>query len=162
MSENERKNRAKLLIDGHEILPSILADIRAAKSTIHISMFLWFDDPIGQEIADAILERAKAGVKVRVLLNVEKTGMGDPFSTGEREMMKHDPSVKNDPLDVKPLCKKMSAAGVHVRDTNIDYDAVHPTWSPRLRSLASQINDAIDVDELHIDHRKIITIDRKI
>jgi cardiolipin synthase len=155
-------NRAQLLINGDTILPSLLADLRAARRTIHVSMFLWFNDPIGLEIADVLVERAHAGVKVRVLLNVEKTAMGDPFSTGEAKMMRHDPSVRHDPTNAKPLCQKMRDAGIEVRDTNIDYDAVVPGLDARLRSIGGQIADTIDLSDLHIDHRKIVVVDGRI
>ncbi len=150
---------AEVLVDGHVILPRLLADLRGARREIHVSVFLFFFDPIGQEVAAFLEERARAGVQVRVLLNVEKTGMGDPFSTGEKEMMKHDPNMKHDPLDVEPMCARMRAAGVKVIDSDIDYDTVVKSSDPRLHSIAAQIRGAIDVDALHIDHRKIIVID---
>jgi cardiolipin synthase len=155
-------NYAALLVNGDEILPTLLDDLRAAQSSIHVSMFLWFHDPIGDEIADVLIAKARSGVATRVLLNVEKTGMGDPFSTGEKEMIAHDPAVTHDPLDVKPLCQKMRDAGIEVVDTNIDYDQVKDALDPRLRSIATQIRDTIAIDDLHIDHRKIIVIDRRI
>jgi len=155
-------NRAELLINGDAMLPSLLADIHAARSTIHISIFLWFRDPIGDELADALLARARNGVAVRVLLNVQKTAMGDPFSTGEAEMMEHDPTVKHDPTEVTPLCERMREGGVQVFDTNIDYDAKLLGIHPRLQSISTQIADAIDIDVLHVDHRKIIVIDGRI
>src|SRR4030095_10611150 len=101
---------AEVLIDGHEILPRLLDDLRAATQEIHVSIFLFFRDPIGEEIATILCEKAEDGVAARVLLNVEKTAMGDPFSTGEKEMMKHDPHVDYDPTDVGPLCERMRAA----------------------------------------------------
>jgi cardiolipin synthase len=156
------ENRAEFLVNGHAILPSLLRDIRAASSNIHISIFLWFRDPIGDELADALIERASAGVTVRVLLNVEKTAMGDPFSTGEAEMMKTDPSVKHDPTEVEPLCARLREAGIEVHDTNIDYDAKIAGLDPRLESLSAQIADSIDIDDLHIDHRKIVVIDGRV
>jgi cardiolipin synthase A/B len=162
MSTSRFANRAELLVNGDVILPALLADIRAARNTVHISMFLWFRDPVGEEVADALIERARAGVATRVLLNIEKTAMGDPFSTGEAEMMAHDPAVTHDPTDVKPLCQRLRDGGVEVRDTNIDYDAKIPGIEPRLQSIAAQIGDAIDVDALHIDHRKIIVIDGRV
>lgn len=85
--------------------------------------------------------------------------MGDPFSTGEREMMKHVPEVDWNPLDTKPLCERMVKAGVEVFDTNIDYDKRIQGIHPQLASKAVQIASAIDVDELHADHRKIVVID---
>src|SRR6187399_1074551 len=128
------QNFVELHVDGHEILPALLADIASAERVIHLSIFLFFRDPIGQEVADALAERARAGVQVRVLLNMEKTAMGDPFSTGEKEMMKHDPDIDYDPTNVKPLCEMMTAAGVQVQDTNIDYDAVIAGADARLGS----------------------------
>ncbi|MEO6951627.1 MAG: phosphatidylserine/phosphatidylglycerophosphate/cardiolipin synthase family protein [Polyangia bacterium] len=159
---SETGNSAELLIDGQRILPALLADLRAAQRNIHVSVFLIFRDPVGEEIADILIERAGAGVKVRVLLNIEKIALGDPFSTGEKRMMRHDPNVEYDPLDVRPLCKRMRDAGIEVHDTNIDYDHVIDGIDPRLALLAAQIRDAIDVDDLHVDHRKIIIIDSKV
>ncbi len=156
------QNFAEMLVDGHRILPSLLADIAAAKDSIHISVFLFFRDPIGEEIAEALARKAAQGVTVRVLLNIAKTAMGDPFSTGEKEMMKHDPSVDYDPTDVQPLCKRLARAGILVHDTNIDYDAEPPGISPRLRSIAARVRSAIAIDDVHIDHRKIIIIDGRI
>lgn len=156
------ENYAEMLVDGHRILPSLLADIAAAKASIHISVFLFFRDPIGEELAEALARKARQGVAVRVLLNLAKTAMGDPFSTGEKEMMKNDPSVDYDPTDVKPLCERLAAAGALVHDTNIDYDADPPGIPPRLRSVAARIRSAIAIDDVHIDHRKIIIIDGRV
>lgn len=155
-------NRAEMLVDGHAILPSLLDDLRRARREVHVSMFLFFRDPIGMEVATALCERAAAGVTVRVLLNMAKTAMGDPFSTGEKEMLSHDPNVDYDPTDVTPLCERLTASGVQVVDTNIDYDADLPGVSERLRSVAAQVREAISVDDLHIDHRKIIVIDGRV
>lgn len=152
-------NNAELLLNGHEILSALLADLHAARRSVHVAMFLWFHDPIGDEIANVLIAKAQQGVAVRVLLNVDKTAMGDPFSTGEKEMIDHDPAVKHNPLDVTVLCSRMRDAGIEVINTNIDYDKVLPQLSPRLTSIAAQIRESIDVDELHIDHRKIIVID---
>lgn len=156
------ENYAELYVDGQRILPALLADIAAAERSIHVSIFLFFRDPVGLEVAEALASKARAGVDVRVLLNMEKTAMGDPFSTGEKEMMKHDPNIDYDPTDTKPLCQLLTAAGVHVQDTNIDYDAVVEVAEARLRSVAQQIRGAIAIDDMHIDHRKIVIIDGRI
>jgi cardiolipin synthase len=158
-ADESGRNFATLLIDGSEILPRLLADLAQARRNIHVSMFLWFDDPVGDEIANLLIVKAGEGVKIRVLLNVEKTAMGDPFSTGEAEMMKHDPSMHHDPTDAKPLCKRLTAAGIEVHDTNIAYEKVVSGLSPRLTSIAGQIRDTIEIDALHIDHRKLVIID---
>jgi cardiolipin synthase len=139
-----------------------LRDLAGARHTIHVAVFLFFRDPIGEEIARALIERAKAGVEVRVLLNLAKTHMGDPFSTGEKRMMRHDPSVHHDPTEVQPMCDWMRENGIEVVDSNIDYDREVHVGDPRLRSLAGQIRETIAVDDLHVDHRKIIVIDGRI
>ena len=126
-------NRAQLFIDGHRILPALLRDLAEARRSIHLAMFLFFRDPIGEEVARALARKAGEGVKVRVLLNLEKTEMGDPFSTGEKRMMRHDPSVHHDPTDPEPLCAFLREHGVEVVDTNIDYDKDVPSGDARLR-----------------------------
>ena len=150
---------AEMLVDGHRLLPVLLADLEAAQRTIHMSMFLFFRDPIAEEVADVLARQARRGVAVRLLLNVEKTRMGDPFSTGEKEMIDQDPHVHYDPLDVQPIVDRLREAGVEVHDTNIDYDALDHVKEARLRSIAAQIKDTIEVDDLHIDHRKVVVID---
>src|SRR3954470_16580120 len=63
-------DRAELLVDGQRILPDLLADLDAAEREVHFSMFLFFRDPIGDEVGDALIRAAGRGVEVRVLLNV--------------------------------------------------------------------------------------------
>lgn len=156
------ENFAELHVDGQRILPALLADIAAAERFIHVSIFLFFRDPVGLEVAEALAAKARAGVAVRVLLNMDKTAMGDPFSTGEKEMMKHDPNVEYDPTDARPLCELLTAAGAEVQNTDIDYDLDVKVSDARLSSVASQIRGAIAVDELHIDHRKILIVDGRV
>ena len=84
---------AENLVDGHRLLPVLLGDLDSATRAIDVSMFLFFDDPIGEEIETILTAKARAGVGVRVLLNVEKTNRADPFKTGEEEMMKLDPNL---------------------------------------------------------------------
>jgi cardiolipin synthase A/B len=156
------ESRAKIFVDGHRILPALLADLAGARREIHLSMFLFFRDPIGLQVAEALAERARAGVNVRVLMNMGKTAMGDPFSTGEKRMMRHDPNVDYDPLDIGPLCQLLTDAGARVIDTDIDYDRIIRVKERRLASLAAQIRDSIDVDVMHVDHRKMVVIDGEV
>src|ERR1700745_101057 len=100
-------NRAENLVDGHRTLPVLLADLAGARTSIHISIFLFFNDPIGKEIERGLGERARAGGKVRILVNLEKTEMGDPFSTGEEEMMEEDPDFPDDAMDVDALAHRL-------------------------------------------------------
>jgi cardiolipin synthase len=47
----------------------LLERIAAAERSVHFETFLWKDGKLGQKLADALSERARAGCKVRVLLD---------------------------------------------------------------------------------------------
>ena len=47
----------------------MLAAIRGAKRTIDFETYIYWSGAIGREFADALAERARAGVKVNVLLD---------------------------------------------------------------------------------------------
>lgn len=153
---------AENLVDGHRLFPVLLEDLRSASRAIHLSIFLFFDDPIGEEVSRILEEKARAGVQVRVLLNVEKTDMADPFRTGEEEMMEEDPDFARDPTDVSEMRKRMEEAGVQVLDTELDYDEVVETGDPQIDELGREIRDSVRIDDLHVDHRKVIAIDGRV
>ena len=62
-------NRAQELINGDQIFPAMLAAIRGAKQSITFETYIYWSGDIGREFADALSERAKAGVNVHVLLD---------------------------------------------------------------------------------------------
>src|SRR4030095_2026481 len=47
----------------------LLQRIRAAQHSVHFETYLWKDGVLGQRVADALAERARAGTQVRVLLD---------------------------------------------------------------------------------------------
>ncbi|MEJ8836900.1 phospholipase D-like domain-containing protein [Ramlibacter sp. AN1133] len=62
-------NRVQALNNGDEIFPSMLQAIRGARSTILFETFIYWSGEIGDEFAQALSERARAGIKVHVLLD---------------------------------------------------------------------------------------------
>ena len=62
-------NRVDTLLNGDQIFPAMLEAIRAAKKTITFETYIYWSGEIGKEFADALAERARAGVKVHVLLD---------------------------------------------------------------------------------------------
>ncbi len=60
-------NRVTLLFDGPEIFPEMLRRIAAAERWIHLDSYIFRSDETGRMFAEALLERASAGVAVRVL-----------------------------------------------------------------------------------------------
>jgi cardiolipin synthase len=49
----------------------LIARIRAARHSVHFETFLWQDGQLGRRVAAALMERARAGVQVRVLLDAQ-------------------------------------------------------------------------------------------
>ena len=62
-------NQAVELLNGDQIFPAMLGDIKAAKTTINFETYIYWSGAIGKQFADALSERAKAGVKVHILLD---------------------------------------------------------------------------------------------
>jgi len=62
-------NQAVELLNGDQIFPAMLNDIKAAKTTINFETYIYWSGAIGKQFADALSERAKAGVKVHILLD---------------------------------------------------------------------------------------------
>jgi len=62
-------NKATELINGDRIFPAMLQAIRAAKKTVLFETFIYWSGDIGNEMAGALAERARAGLKVHVLLD---------------------------------------------------------------------------------------------
>jgi cardiolipin synthase A/B len=62
-------NRYRALVNGEQIFPAMLEAIRGAKETIDFETYIYWSGAIGREFADALSERARAGVKVHVLLD---------------------------------------------------------------------------------------------
>jgi cardiolipin synthase len=62
-------NRVQVLLNGDQIFPAMLAAIRSARRTICFETYIYWSGEIGREFADALSERARAGVAVHVLLD---------------------------------------------------------------------------------------------
>jgi cardiolipin synthase len=62
-------NAAQVLVNGERIFPSMLEAIRGARETIDFETYIYWSGEIGRTFADALSERARAGVRVHVLLD---------------------------------------------------------------------------------------------
>ena len=60
-------NKVTVLENGNEIFPAMLAAIRSAERTITFENFLWKEGAVSHAFAEALRERARAGVKVHFL-----------------------------------------------------------------------------------------------
>ncbi len=71
-------NQIDLLNNGDEFYPAMLDAISGAEASITIEAYIYWAGRIGQEFADALAERARAGVKVKILLDaVGSTSIGE-------------------------------------------------------------------------------------
>lgn len=71
-------NTVEHLRDGDEIFPAKLEAIAGAASSIHLEMYEFWGDLVAGAITDALIERAEAGVSVRVLLDFFGSRSADP------------------------------------------------------------------------------------
>ena len=62
-------NEVKELINGDQIFPPMLAAIRSAQKSVTFETYIYWSGDIGKQFADALAERARAGVAVHVLLD---------------------------------------------------------------------------------------------
>jgi cardiolipin synthase len=64
-----RGNRVRVLRNGVEIFPAMLEAIQSARISIEFLTFVYWTGDIAWRFADALAERARAGVQVRVILD---------------------------------------------------------------------------------------------
>src|SRR5437762_7405452 len=62
-------NRVSALINGERIFPAMLEAARSARKSITLETYIYWSGAIGRQFAEALAERARAGVKVHVLID---------------------------------------------------------------------------------------------
>jgi len=65
----EQGSAPHILINGSQFLPDVLQEISNAKSSILITDFIWDNGEFGKALFLALIEKAKQGVAVRILLD---------------------------------------------------------------------------------------------
>lgn len=79
----------------------LLQRIRSAEVSVHFETFLWKEGVLGQRMADALSECARAGRQVRVLLDatgsrkIGKTARRQMEEAGCRVVFFHEPALRN-------------------------------------------------------------------
>jgi cardiolipin synthase len=67
-----RGNAVEIVQNG-AFFDALLADIEAARRTVHFETFLWKDGRLGRRMAEAFAKKAREGVKVRLVLDAQGT-----------------------------------------------------------------------------------------
>ena len=62
-------SEVELLVNGDQIFPAILETIAAAERTLNLETYVYWRGDVTARVADAICERARAGVRCNVLLD---------------------------------------------------------------------------------------------
>ena len=60
-------NEVDVYTSGYEWFPALLHAISQARHHIHLITFIFADDPLGYLVSDALIDKAKQGVEVRVI-----------------------------------------------------------------------------------------------
>lgn len=66
-------NNITTLVNGREIFPAMLSAIRSARRSIDFETYIFWDGEIAKQFADALAERARAGVTVNAILDAQGT-----------------------------------------------------------------------------------------
>src|SRR5688500_16038079 len=62
-------NSVVTLVNGREIFPEMLRAIRGARASITFETFVYWSGQLGDEFTEALCERARAGVRVHVMID---------------------------------------------------------------------------------------------
>ena len=62
-------SEVELLVNGDAIFPAILKTIGGAQRTLNLETYVYWKGDITERVAEAVAERARAGVECRVLLD---------------------------------------------------------------------------------------------
>ena len=64
-----KNNEADILTDGYSFFAALLKDIGQARHHIHFETYIICNDPLGRLVADALMDKARAGVEVRLIFD---------------------------------------------------------------------------------------------
>lgn len=85
------RNRVEIKQDAASFYPSLIEDIKAAQDSIHLQYFIWSVDPFTDRLKQVLIEKARAGIEVRLLYDpigsqahVRRRYVKDMLATGIR------------------------------------------------------------------------------
>lgn len=64
-----KDNKVDIFTNGYDFIFSLLHDISEAKNHIHICSYIFEDDSLGRLVSDALKDKARQGVEVRVIFD---------------------------------------------------------------------------------------------
>lgn len=140
-----------LLVDGREAFPEIIDCIDRAAESIHINMFIWRDDSIGNRVARAVLKAAERGV--RVFLSVDRYGLVLEKSEESKKSFFHKTLTLTERAKIRTLelLYPMPGAPRRAEDERTEL----------YRAIMAHPNITVSADVFKADHSKYYIIDGK-
>jgi cardiolipin synthase A/B len=89
-SSLEGGNSVRILQNGDGFFPNLFRDIAAAKESIHLESFIWYDGQLTRQLIPLLAQKARQGVEVRVLVDAS----GGKDLKDERKKVLEDAGVK--------------------------------------------------------------------
>ena len=132
-----RAASVEVLVEGRAFYPPMLADVRAATSSVHINQFGFRPGRIGEEFADALVAKLGEGVPVRLVVDTQGS---DP--EGGSRLFYERLTRAGAEVCVVRATKPRAAHG------RLGTGSGDTRWN--LRALG------------HIDHRKVVVVDGRI
>ncbi|HEX9160360.1 MAG TPA: cardiolipin synthase [Thermoanaerobaculia bacterium] len=65
----EQGNKVEVLENGDGFFPRLMSDIAAARETVHIESYIWWDGAMPHRLAELLAQKARQGVEVRLLVD---------------------------------------------------------------------------------------------
>lgn len=141
---------ATLLDGGREAFPAILSAIGEAKESLYINMFIWRDDRIGREMAEAVLAAADRGVRVEIVK--DRYGAVLELAEESRRSLLHPRTTAIEGLKARAL------HALYAREAK----KPERGESPLYRRLASHPSIRLSADRHRADHSKFYLIDGRV
>jgi cardiolipin synthase len=97
----ELGNKIEVLQNGDGFFPLFLRDIAAARQSVHIESYIWWDGAMPHRIAELLAQKARQGVEVRLLIDAsgghKMSSDTEKLMTGAGVVVKrfHPPRFKN-------------------------------------------------------------------
>lgn len=147
MSENLR-----LLVDGQEAFSEIIRCVRSAVDHIHINMFIWRDDAIGNRLAEELLRAADRGV--RVVIVKDRYGIICEYCEETQRSFFHKRPTLTEKIKIKAL------EAIYNRD--LLRNPPLAAESALYRSFTAHPNIQILSDRYRYDHSKFYIFDNAV
>lgn len=86
----EEGNKVEVLQNGDGFFPRLMQDIAAARETVHMEMYIWWDGAMPRQLAQLLARKAREGVEVRLLIDAS----GGHKMSDESQKIMADAGVK--------------------------------------------------------------------